>query len=187
VELLGAGGESDTIEFTTTELLAGAAGTPGWGCAGPEDGGGPGSATPPVAVGEGGPDPEAAAGGAGGEALPLTAGVPASDPAAAPGGGQLEAAVPPPSPEPSGAAHESSELSPGELIVEPPPEGASLPPEGASLLGDEVVAEADEVGEVGAGEVEVGAGEVPASEPVPAEQSLDPGTAPPAAESLAAA
>jgi hypothetical protein len=182
VELLGAGGESDTIEFTTTELLGGAAGTPGGGCAGPEDDGGPGSATPPVPVEEGGSDPGAAAGGAGEEVLPLTAGVPASAPAAAPGGGQLKAdaptapAVPPLSADPTGAEHELPELSPDELTAGPPPEGAVLVGDGV------VVAEDGGGGEGGAGEGERGEGErgegeggaVPASEPVPAEQSLDP-------------
>jgi pyruvate dehydrogenase E2 component (dihydrolipoamide acetyltransferase) len=178
VELLGAGGGSDTLVFTTTELLGGAAGTPGGGCAGPEDDGGPGPAIPPVGAAEGGSDPEASpADDAGGELPPPTTGVPASaPPTAGPGGGQLGGApaVPLPFADPAGSEHELPEFSPDELTVGPLPEGAVLVSDGV------VVAEA---GGVAGGE----AGAVPASEPAPAEQSAEPAAVPPPVESVAPA
>jgi hypothetical protein len=176
VEPLGAREESETIVFTTTELLGGAAGPPGGGCTGPEDDGGAGPATPSVGVEEGGSDPEASpAGDDGGEVPPLTTGVPASvPPTAAPGGGQLgdAAAVPLPFTDPAGPEHELPEFSPDEPAFGPLPEGAAL-------VGDGVVVA------VGGGVAGGEAGAVPTSESVSLEQSVAPAAVPPAVESFA--
>jgi hypothetical protein len=186
VELLGAGGELDTTVFTIAALLGGAAGSPRGGCAGPEDDGDPGPARPPAAVEEGGSDPApTAAGGAEAEGPPLTAGAPASDPAPAPGGEQFGAGAPtaPAVPllfaDPAGSEHEPPEFSPDELTVGPLPDGAVPVADGVVVVEAGGVAGGAD-GVAGGWAVGGEAGAVPASEPVPAEQSVGPAEVPPA-------
>jgi hypothetical protein len=189
VELFGAGGGSDTIVVTTTELIVEAPVTPGGSCAGAEEDGCPGPTTPPVALEEGESDPETTlAGGPGEEVPPLMAGVPEvpplmggvpeSPPApVVPGDEQLGLAAPtaPEAPalaaDPRGPEHDAPEV-PDEVTVGPLPEGAVL-------VGDGVVAGED--GGVVAGDDAA----VLAPDAVPAEQAVDPVAAPAVVETLA--
>jgi hypothetical protein len=129
----------------------------------------------------GGSDPPTAAGGADGEVPSLTAGVPASAPCGEQVGGAPTAlAVPLPFADPAGSEHEPPEFSPAELTVGPLPVGAVPVADGVVVAED---------GGVAGGGWAVGgeAGAVPASEPVLAEQSVEPAELPSALESPAAA